>query len=122
MTLDRRALLRLLGAAAITWSASPSWAGQQTAGAEALPGVPGAEDKALEDLAKAYERLGEDPELPHMIERLRARTLEHDTLAEELRREMKADFAEDRIVALHGWYVSRTEGRLLAAAHHLLKS
>lgn len=118
--LDRRRLFKLIAAATLSSAAQPLLGLQETAVAEGLPGLPGVEAKALLDLAKAYGELGEDQELAAMVRRLEARSLEDDDLVAELRQEMRDDFAEGRVVELYGWHLSRTEGRLFAAASRLL--
>lgn len=119
-TLDRRELLRLLATVTLASTATPLVGQQETAEAEALPGLPGVDVQAIRDLGKAYVALGDDPEIATMVDRLRTQALTEEDLVEALRAEMREDFDADRIVGLYGWQLSRTEGRILAAANELL--
>ena len=122
-TLDRRTLLKLLAALSVTASSSGALTAQQTAesGAGVLGGLGEVKDDAIRDLAKAYVSNHDDPSgVDAMVERLRGTDFTNDELVLQLRQEMHSDFDAGQTVTLHGWIVSRTEARVVAAVARLL--
>ncbi len=117
-SIGRRQVLQLLATLSASAASGVLW-GQETATPTAL-GVE-LDPTAVRDLAKAYADASSDTDgVRAMVERLRGQNLTERAVAEELRREMQADYDAGRTARLHGWIVSRTEARVLAAAAELL--
>ena len=119
--LDRRTLLKWLATLSFGLAA-PALLAQEAAD-NPLAGLDGASLKAVQDLGKRYET--DNPSdregIDRMAETLRKTNLSDDALVAELREQMRADYAAERAANLYGWFISRTEARVLAAIARLAR-
>ena len=119
--MDRRALFKLLASLSASSILAPQLWAQESISSR-LEGLEEVELDALTDLARAYASFDESDThgVQQMTERLRGVNLTDVDLAGQIRQEMREDFQSGRLAILHGWHVSRTEARVLAAAAKLL--
>jgi hypothetical protein len=110
----RRALRLLLALGMVGLRAAPLQAANAERTATLMAGI---DMQALRDLAEQYRQIAPadaaDAEI-HALLQDKATSLE-DTLA-RLRQLIAADFQHGRVVHLGGWFLSRTEGCVLAVA------
>ena len=122
---DRRTLLAWV-AALTAGGAIPGLLNSQSAVATAfVDGLEDVELEALRNLSEAYiDNYGDEDGVEQMVAKLRAADLSEESLLEELKTAMREDFlggTEDgAVVRLYGWFVSRTEARVVAAAARLV--
>ncbi len=119
--MDRRSVLKLVATLSAGSLVAPQlWA--QGVEPKSIKGLDEVGLDALRDLARAYESFdeGDTAGVEQMVERLRGTDLSDGRLIQDLQQEMRDDFQSGRLAVLHGWHVSRTEARVLAAAAKLL--
>jgi len=128
--LVRREFLKGLGGLALTRGALPGFAGATLAGCGESP-LPNALATIYEDPAAAaivgrvyLEQFPEEANVEILVagiagdqrSRLRRLATDHDALLRALAELHAVDFAEDRLVTVDRWVLSRTEARLCALA------
>lgn len=119
--MNRRSVLKLIAVVSAGSALAPQLLGQE-AKLESFEGLGDVELDALEELAETYASFDAQDAagVEQMVERLRGADLADEEFVSAVRKEMRDDFESGRIAILHGWRVSRTEARVLAAAAELL--
>jgi hypothetical protein len=106
---DRRVVMQML--AAVVASCSFSGVGA----ACSAPFMDGIDWNAARELGHEYLRAhAQDAELHSVASMISDRRSDWQPVMEELRTMMRADYEAGRLVNLSGWFLSRTEARLLA--------
>ena len=113
--LDRRTLLKWLIALSAGASSARVLAREGTS--SVLKGMGEADVDAFKDLGRKYEaEYAEDRAgIDLMTDLLSDADFTDEGLIERLRREMHEDYELQQTADLYGWFVSRTEARVLAA-------
>jgi hypothetical protein len=113
MIVSRRRTLQLLVAALAT-GAMPGAAGATLCG----QWTDGLDMNVAGRLGREYlEQYPLDPALKEVLALLRTRAESVETPVRRLREMIRDDYVAGRIVNLSGWFVSRTEGCVLARIH-----
>jgi hypothetical protein len=106
---DRRVVLQMI--AAIVASSGPG----NVSAACGAPFMEGIDWDAARELGQEYLRShSQEAELQSMIAMVSGTRSDWQPVIDELRAAMRADYEAGRIVNLSGWFVSKTEARLLA--------
>jgi hypothetical protein len=129
--IERRAFLRGAGAATALGLAAPALlaflagCGRESVLARSLSGF-FADPESAHGVGRAYLELSPDErDIDTVLERLASPQLRRwealassdpERLVQELRLQHRSDFAHERVVALRGWVLSKTEARLCALA------
>lgn len=111
MSVARRVLLQMLAATV----ASCGLGAAVNAAACSAPLIDGIDWQAVRKLGEEYLLThAKDAELGNITAMINGMRADWRPVVDELRRMMRADYEAGRLVNLSGWFVSKTEARLLA--------
>lgn len=107
MSVDRRVLLQMLAA-----TVAGCGLGAAACSAQFIDGI---DWQAVRKLGEEYLLThGKDAELDNITAMINGTRSDWQPVLDELRTVMRADYEAGRLVNLSGWFVSKTEARLLA--------
>jgi hypothetical protein len=119
VSVERRALLQMLAATV----ASCGLGAAANSAACGAPFVEGIDWQAVRELGQEYLRThAKDAELESITAMIDGTRSDWQPVIDELRTLMRADYEAGRLVNLSGWFVSKTEARLLAGFSACRKS